>query len=170
MKDRLAEELLAKVMNWSPGEVASNLPPLQAIADYKYDEYQKFSPGMRFIESLALWLSQFATAEERITALDFIRRKLIFVSNAEINHLVSIAYPDYIRPVLLAMAAAKAGFQPWHVGKVSASSEFRVLQRRSLFLGLSDGARMDIFRRSSPTLTHEQIRQSHELSDERVNS
>ena len=69
MKDRLAEELLGKVMNWSPGEVASNLPPLQAIADYKYDEYQQFSPGMRFIESLALWLSQFATAEERITAL-----------------------------------------------------------------------------------------------------
>ena len=32
MKDRLAEELLVKVMGWSPEEVARFLPPLQAMA------------------------------------------------------------------------------------------------------------------------------------------
>jgi len=62
MKDQLAEELLAKVMGWkSPQDFVEHGLPLQVIAAYKYDEYQQFSPGMRFIESLALWLGQFET-------------------------------------------------------------------------------------------------------------
>jgi hypothetical protein len=35
-------------------------------------------------------------------------------------------------------------------------------------LGLSDGARIDAFRRSNPLLNHEQIWQTHELSTDRV--
>ena len=42
-----------------------------------------FSPGRRFIESLALWLRQFETKEERRLAYDFVRERLIFISNAE---------------------------------------------------------------------------------------
>jgi hypothetical protein len=168
MKDRLAEELLAKVMGWSPQDIATYLPPLQAMAAYKYDDYQQFSAGMRFVESLALWLQQFKTPEERITAFDFVRTRLTFISNAEINHLVSVSYPDHVKPWLLSRAAERAGFPPWAIGKVAASTEFRMLERQTLFLGLSDGARIDIFRRSNPNLSHEQIRQSHELSKERV--
>jgi hypothetical protein len=38
------------------------------------------------------------------------------------------------------------------------SKAFKVLLRRSLFLGLSDGARLDIFRRSNrKDISHEQI-------------
>jgi hypothetical protein len=168
MKDRLAEGLLAKVMGWSPEDVATYLPPLQAMAAYKYDDYQQFSAGMRFMESLALWLQQFKTPQERVTAFNFIRSKLTFISSAEINHLVSVSYPDHLKPWLLSRAAERAGFPPWAIGKVAASSEFRMLERQALFLGLSDGARIDIFRRSNPGLSHEQIRQSHELSKERV--
>jgi hypothetical protein len=168
MKDRLAEGLLARVMGWSPEDVATYLPPLQAMAAYKYDDYQQFSAGMRFIESLALWLQQFKTPQERVTAFNFIRSKLTFISSAEINHLVSVAYPDHLKPWLLSRAAERAGFAPWALGKVAASSEFRMLERQTLFLGLSDGARIDHFRRSNADLSHEQIRQSHELSKERV--
>jgi len=35
-------------------------------------------------------------------------------------------------------------------------------------LGLSDGARVDTFRRANPELNHEQIWQTHELADDRV--
>jgi len=169
MKDQLAEELLAKVMGWkSPEEFIEHGLPLQAMATYKYDEYQQFSPGMRFIESLALWLGQFKTLEERRTALAFVRERLVFISAAETNHLVSISYPDHIRPFLLSKAAAESGLPKWHMAKVASSIDFRVRERRCLFLGLSDGSHTDVFRRANPHLQNEQVRQSHELTAERV--
>jgi hypothetical protein len=56
MRDALAERLLGSVMEWSNEDIARQRPILQALASLKYDEYQQFSPGMRFVESLALWL------------------------------------------------------------------------------------------------------------------
>jgi len=87
-----------------------------------------------------LWLGQFKTLAERATALAFVRERLVFVSSAEMNHLVSISYPDHVRPFLLSKAAAESGLSRWHIGKVTNSLEFRVRERRSLFLGLSDGS------------------------------
>jgi hypothetical protein len=169
MKDQLAEELLAKVMGWkSPHDFVEYGLPLQLIATYKYDEYQQFSPGMRFIESLAQWLGQFETIDQRRTALKFVRDRLVFISSAELNHLVSISYPDHIRPFLLSKAASESGLMKWHREKVASSKEFRARERRCLFLGLSDGSHTDVLRRSNPNLQNEQVRQSHELSDERV--
>jgi hypothetical protein len=154
-------------MSWEPTDFNRLGLPLQAMASYKYDEYQQFSPGMRFTESLASWLSQFS-AEERTGALEFIYRKLVFVSTAEMNHLVSIAYPDCVRPILLDIAGAKMGVNKWKKKKIAESLEFRLLQRKTLFLGLSDGARTDVFRRANPKLSNEQVRLSHEISPERV--
>jgi hypothetical protein len=169
MKDQLAEQLLAKVMDWkSPEAFVKGGLPLQAMATYKYDEYQQFSPGMRFIESLALWLGQFETPEQRKAALAFVRERLVFVSAAEMNHLVSISYPDHIRPLLLSKAAAESGLSKWHIAKVASSVEFRARERRCLFLGLSDGSHTDVFRRANPHLQNDQVRQSHELTAERV--
>ncbi|MFN7138129.1 MAG: hypothetical protein ACK4UN_02200, partial [Limisphaerales bacterium] len=42
--------------------------------------------------------------------------------------------------------------------------------RSSLFLGLSDGARTDLFRRANEgVITHEQVLQTHEIKPERIN-
>ena len=62
MKETLAEKLLAKVLGWEPPEMAKERPRLQAMASFKYDTYEQFSPGLRFVESLALWLNQFEAA------------------------------------------------------------------------------------------------------------
>lgn len=165
MRDPLAEWLLAEVMEWSQEDVAQERPILQAMAAYKYDEYQQFSPGMRFVESLALWLSQFKAVAEKKIAYDFIKSRLIFCSAAEMNHLVGMAYPDHIRPLLLRKAAADAGYRLWQVAKVAESTAFKSLQRRCLFLGLSDGARIDTFRRyNSRELSHEQVYPTYEIS------
>jgi hypothetical protein len=52
---------------------------------------------------------------------------------------------------------------------VAGSVDFKVRQRRCLFLGLSDGARIDQFRRANQgDLSHEQIYQTYEISDDRV--
>jgi hypothetical protein len=72
MRDILAERLLARVMEWGIEDVARERPDLQALAAFKYDEYQQFSPGMRFLESLAVWLNQFESREERELAYDFV--------------------------------------------------------------------------------------------------
>ena len=168
MRDILAEKLLVRVMGWDKDKVKAEVPLILALASYKYDEYQQFSPGMRFVESLARWLRQFETPEERTLAYEFVKDRLLFCSSAEMRHFVEMAYPDHIRPYLLRRAAQEIE-QDWRrVGRVAKSKEFDVIRRRCLFLGLSDGARIDLFRRSSGELNHEQIWQTHELADDRV--
>lgn len=168
MRDALAERLLANVMEWTPKDVAEQRPILQALATFKYDEYQQFSPGMRFVESLALWLQQFETLDERKAAYAFVLSRLVFLSHAEMAHFSAIAYPDVIRPVFIEQAARDAKLAPFRVSQVLGTEAFKRLQGASLFFGLSDGARIDLFRRSNKELSHEQIFTGYELSEEKV--
>ena len=69
MRDENAAQLLATVMNWDEATVDENMRPLQLLATYKYDSYQRFQPGKRFVESLALWLSRIAL-QDRPAALE----------------------------------------------------------------------------------------------------
>ena len=168
MRDRVAEELLARVLEWGSDDVARERPLIQALAAYKYDEYQQFSTGSRFIESLALWLNQFENTDERRVAYDFVKSQLLFCSSAEMRHFVEMAYPDHIRPFLIEQCAGP-GFDRYRPSAVAQSTEFRVRQRQCLFLGLSDGARIDAFRRANANeLNHEQIWQTYELGKDRV--
>ncbi len=168
MRDILAERLLAQVMNWSIENIAKERPDLQALAAFKYDEYQHFSPGMRFIESLAIWLSQFESPEERQEAYSFMRSRLIFISNVEMVHLVSIAFPDFIRPLLIRQTGDLLNLPDRFVKKLVNSLEYKVLLRQSLFVGLSDGAHIGAFRRSNPQISNEQVRLTYEIPSERV--
>src|SRR5258708_2575229 len=130
MKDFLAERLLAKVMKWEPEDVAKERPLLQAIAAFKYDDYQQFSPGMRFVESLALWLKQFNTEAERKIAYTLLRERLVFISDIEMRHLVSIAFPEFIRPHLFTRLALSLNWPERFVSKLAKSKEYRILQRQ----------------------------------------
>jgi len=168
VRDVLAERLLAEVMDWTPQDVARERPALQAMATHKYDDYAQFAPGKRFVESLALWLSQFAAERERQIAYNFVRERLVFCSSAEMTHLVQIAYADHIRPFLLRQAAQQLGVSDARVAQVARSLEYRELQRRTLFLGLSDGARMDVLRRSHDELNHEQVWPTYSMSKDQA--
>lgn len=170
MRDELAEALLAKVMNWSDEEKARERPILQDFARYKYDEYQQYAPGRRFIESLALWLRQFETLEERRVAYDFFRSRLVFISTAEMRHLVELAFPVVIRPGLIAKAAASLAVDPERCKHVVSSPAYSQVLRQTLFLGLSDGARTDVFRRSHPYISNEQLWHAYDISDEKAAS
>ena len=143
MREGLAERLLAEVMGWSPADVARERPILQSLASYKYDAYQQFSTGMHFIESLANWLRNFEK-RDRSTAYEFVKSRILFVSEAEMRHLVGLSYPDLIRDVLLKKVALANQLPSYFVAKILSSREFRIARRRSLFLGLSDGARVDV--------------------------
>jgi len=166
LKDELAQALLAKVMGWTDDVPMDKFSQVQSLARYKYDGYQRFEPGRHFLESLAVWLEQFAP-EERDSALSFVLRRLVFISDAEINHLVEVIYPDFIRPTIRRHAAEELGIPEFMVAKIESSKEFGALHRRSVFLGLSDGARIDRFRRTSRLIDNEQVYPIYEIADER---
>jgi hypothetical protein len=167
VNDAIAQQLLAKVMAWhqpeQPELVEQFFPDLQLLASYKYDSYQQFGPGKRFIESLALWLNQLRLSD-RLTALEFVKSRLVYISDAEFFHLVQIAYPDVIVPERMRLVAEENGFAAHQVGRMSSHPRFRELGLKSLYLGLSDGSRTSEIRRASNgEIGNEQIWQAYEL-------
>lgn len=166
MKKDLAESLLAKIMGWSDAEKATERARLESFAAYKYDEYQQFAPGRRFIESLALWLAQFDAGPERSAAYRFVRDRLLFVSADEMHHLVELTFPTVIRPLLIADTARELEVSDAQIKALVATQAYRVRLRQTLVLGLSDGARTDGFRRANPNaMSNEQVFHTYDLSD-----
>lgn len=128
------------------------------MASTKYDGYSDFRAGSRFIENLAIWLKQF-DAEDRQTAYDFIKHRLVYISNAELYRVIEAFYPETVTPHLRRLAAKQAGIPPHEVwGSRDGVAAFKRIKRRSLFIGMSDGRRIDIMRRAnSGRITQEQV-------------
>jgi hypothetical protein len=166
MKDVNAQELLAQVMGWTNQDVIlQHVPILQLLADYKYNQYQRYGPGKRFIESLALWLNQFDPAD-RASALSLVENRLVFVSEQEISHLVKLAYPDVIVQERLRLIAEENDIPSYRVGELIKHPRFEQLRAKSLYLGLSDGAHTnDLRRASNGEISNEQIWQAYELGE-----
>jgi hypothetical protein len=134
---------------------------MQMLASLKYDEYGGYGPGVKFAENLARWLNQFEP-DQREIAYGFVMSRLVFISDGEMAHLIDIAYPDLIDPYLLNRSAADIGLPTYKIAKIAEHPDYVSLRRRSLFLGLSDGARLDRLRRASH-LSHEQFGQDYEV-------
>ncbi len=164
MQEELAQGLLARVMGWKGDRVAEERTRLDRMARFKYDEYQQFGPGQKFLEALCLWLEQFKTLDERETAYAFVRDRIVFISAADMRHLVDASFPDVIRPLLIMNASRVIGTAPHRVTEVIRHPAYRRSLRETLFLGLSDGSRMDIFRRAAG-LDNEQVWQAYEISE-----
>lgn len=153
-------------MGWTePDIIQTHVPRLQLLADYKYDQYQRYGPGKRFFESLALWLVQF-DEKDRANALSLIQDKLIFISESEILHLVTLAYPDVIVQERLRLVAEESDIAAYRVGQLAIHPRFEELRLKSLYLGLSDGAHTNDLRRASyGAISNEQIWQAYELGE-----
>jgi hypothetical protein len=167
MKAILAEQLLAKIMEWSPEEVSKERSLLQAMANLKYDEYHQFSPGIRFIESLAQWLGQFEMLEEKKTMYVFLKKYLIFISSDQMSHLVDLSFSTIINPIIIKKVASILNIQEYLINKIISSSEYKNISRQSLFIGLSDGSRIDQLRRRA-SLDNEQVLTTYYIDDEKT--
>jgi len=169
MRNDIAQALLLNVLKGIPfEEVEDARKYFQTMARYKYDDYQQFSAGMRFIERFALWLHQMESGD-KMTALEFIRNKLIFISSAEMNLLVSSAFPDVIKDYFIRDVAIELGLPEYRISAIINSVQYKILIRQSLFCGMSDGAKIEFFRRANTgIISHEQIYQTYELSSERA--
>lgn len=168
MNADLALRLLGTVMSWTNDEARREFAWLRLMSRLKYDGYGDYLAGIRFVESLARWLQQFPS-EKRPAAYAFIKRRLIFVSRPELLGLVENFYPSIVRPELVRRAAALTGCDEHLVwANPTARAHYKVLERRTLFLGLSDGARIDALRRSNVgRLSNEQIAIGTQLDNDK---
>lgn len=159
---------LAEIMAWPAGTDREEFGWLRLMSRMKYDGYHDFLAGARFVESLADWLQQFAP-EERAAAYEFVRKSLVYVSTAEMNHLVELFYPETVVWRLQAAVAALGNIPKWQVWASEESRKiFARIRRQTLFVELSDGARIDVFRRANAGLvSNEQAVTSPRLNKEK---
>jgi len=169
MKESLAEQLLGIELEWDTPTAKEEIGKLRHLAAVKYDNYQNFTPGKRFMESLVLWLRQFKTVNERRIAYSFILNRIVYISEAQMDHLVDLLYPQVVIPKLLEQAGEKESLPSYQRKKIRTSQTFKTLKRKTLFLAMSDGARMDTFRRKH-ALNNEQVAVSFYLSLEKWES
>lgn len=171
MKSSIALRLLADQLAWTDEEVTEEFPALQLMVTHKYDGYQGFQPASRFHVALLNWLSQFDSVEQRRLAFNFIKDRLIYITQREMHHLVSLMMPTLDR-LMRKQVAAELGiqfFETWT--DTAAERRLGLLRRRTLFVGLSDGARIDVFRRYNEGLiSNEQVVPFSEMSEQKWKS
>lgn len=148
MNSNLASLLLSSVMSWDYVGLNSERPELEFMGSMKYDAYDRFMPGTRFMSSLVQWLNQF-DEEDRATVLNFVKKKLVFISSPQMNYLVDLLYDSKIRPILLRKATENAQTPSYMLCNKKVQKQFEIEKRSSLVVGLSDGAHTDILRRSA---------------------
>jgi len=151
MQEKLATRILARVMGWQEEQVRAEIGPLLVLAEAKYDRYQQYSPGMRFLESFAVWLEGF-TPSQRQHAFELVRDRLVYISSDEMFHLIQTAFADHLRPLLHRIAADRQGVPYFKVASIDSSVEFRSLLAKTLYVGLSDGSQIGLLRRLNPGL------------------
>lgn len=158
MNQVLALQVLGDIMAWPNDRATAEFRWLRLMSRIKYDGYQDFLAGMRFIESLANWLQQFPQTDRQV-AYDFVRNRLVYIGQPEMLRLVELLYPDHVRQRLVRAVSERLGIAPYRVwADPSATTEFKRLHRSTLYMGLSEGARLDQFRRlNADKVTNEQV-------------
>lgn len=167
MNSSVAGQLLSKVMDWTDFQLSEERPWIEFIANMKYDAYDQYMPGTRFIASMVQWLSQFDTVSERQIAYDFVKEKLIFISSTQIFYLVKLLYTTKIRPEIHERVAEEKNENPFFIGKIENSDDFKAYLRKSLIVGLSDGAHIDILRRTAG-LDNDQVLTNYYPNEEKL--
>jgi hypothetical protein len=165
MKAQLGNRLLADLLQWDDTRATQEFAWLETLVEYKYDHYQGYAPGSRFYVNFLSWLAQFDPVD-RDVAYRFIKDRLVYISQREIHHLIGLTYPRLQRDNRFAVAKELGipFFSTW--GNEVAELRVRELSARTLYVGLSDGARTDVLRRfNEGIISNEQIVAAPEISE-----
>ena len=166
MNDEFAKKILRETMDiWDNNELTTELKDIQIMSDLKYDDYQQYTHGMRYIESLALWLRQF-DSKKKSEAYNLVKNNLLYVSQQEMLQLVESAFNLRIKPHLITITKEYIIEEKQELSQ--AKKMYDMILRKSLFLGLSDGAHIDYFRRQNPELSNEQVFIHYDFSSEKA--
>lgn len=171
MRFNLSKQFLAQLMNWDDIEATERLKEIDLMADIKYDSYDQFMPGIKFVGNFYLWLSQFRE-EERQLMYDFVKKYIIYINSNQISHLIDLLYNTKIIPLIRekvvddfkrkGQLANKFNYQ-----LLDNSPEFKSHKRKTLFIGLSDGSHIDIIRRNS-YLNNDQVLTNYYPDDNKI--
>ena len=154
MKFNLAKKFLAQLMNWDDIEATERFQEIDLMADIKYDSYDQFMPGIKFVGNFYLWLSQFDDINERKLMYDFVKKYIIYINSNQISHLIDLLYNTKIIPLIREKVVEdfkrkKQTINKYNYRHLDNSLEFKSHKRKMLFIGLSDGSHIDIIRRNS---------------------
>ncbi len=158
MINSLALNLIADVMDWENDTATREYAWLQLMSAVKYDGYSDFRAGVRFLESLVTWLKQFEP-DDREVAYALVKRRLVYISSSEMQRVIENFVPEIVTPYLRKVVAAELNIAPYMVwGSQKGAKTFSSRLRKCLFIGLSDGSRIDVLRRANAgSLSQEQI-------------
>lgn len=164
MKATQAKSLVADLMHWNDERATSEFAWLELMVNYKFDRYQQYGPGHRFYVHLLRWLSQFDLAD-RECAWRLLREQLVYVSQDEMHHLVGLTGP-LVERTMRAAIAKRLAMPVYRVQQdAHAMRQLDEMRCRTLYVGVSDGARIDVFRRYNEGLiNNEQVVPMIEIS------
>lgn len=171
MRFNLAKQFLAQLMNWDDIETTERLKEIDLMADIKYDSYDQFMPGIKFVGNFYLWLSQFKE-EERQLMYDFVKKYIIYINSNQISYLIDLLYNTKIIPLIRKKVVGDFCQKGQLVNKfnyklLDNSQEFKLHKRKTLFIGLSDGSHIDIIRRNS-YLNNDQVLTNYYPDDNKI--
>ena len=171
MINTLALNLVADVMEWDNEVATREYAWLRLISSMKYDGYSDFRAGVRFLESLVSWLRHFDEAD-RAAAYAFVKERLVYISTLEMQRVIETFIPETVTPYLRKAVATELGIKPYEVWRTAeGATAFRRRLRRCLFVGLSDGSRIDVLRRvNAGRLSQEQVVPMMNVDDEKWKS
>lgn len=172
MKRELALQLIRSILPdppWNEVDLQDFFKDLEVLAEHKYNSYEMYHPGRLFFENLYLWLSGFET-EARTAALHFVRENLIFISRREFQQLAQVLHSDKIYQRQLDIVAENTGIPRIRVRMLTQSEECQRIRRSSLYVALSDGARIDYFRRQHLDISNEQVLPIYYPSEDKRNN
>ena len=172
MRFNLAKQFLVQLMNWDDLEATKNLREMDLMSDIKYDSYDQFMPGIKFVGNFYLWLSQFEDLEERKLMYEFVKKYIIYINSTQISHLIDLLYNTKIVPLIREKVVEDYIQKGEQINKykyrlLENSAEFKSHKRKTLFIGLSDGSHIDIIRRNS-YLDNDQVLTNYYPDDNKV--
>lgn len=145
-------------MSWNDDEARDEFRWLSFMSEYKYDGYRDYIAGARFLENLATWLQQFKS-EDRASAYGFIKNKLVYFSAPEVQRLIENFFPEFVQQDLAKRVSETLGIPGYKVwASKESTEEYQWERRKTIFMGLSDGARIDALRRvNSGSISNDQV-------------
>jgi len=155
MNDKVIQKLIKIAQSLEINDQFENLKCLAFMAEYKYDNYEMFQPGGRFFDHFGRWLGQFHV-EDRKIAVEMLCDRLVFVSQREMQELAHHLYYNVIVPEIFKLIIKEENLPPYAFRTVF-DQYFKPYLRKTLFIGLSDSARIDYFRRHHIELSQDQV-------------
>ncbi|MHB8085380.1 MAG: hypothetical protein ACYDHZ_06120, partial [Dehalococcoidia bacterium] len=80
---------------------------------------------------------------DKRAAYNFMKNRMLYFSETQMDHLVALLFPQRVVPILIEQTRQKDALSPFEMKKIMGSITFQIYLRKTLFFGMSDGARMD---------------------------